>query len=594
MAKIPERIGPYKVSSSLGRGGTSQVYRAVHPTLKKTVVLKKLTLRRGTTLQERFKREAELMMALQHPNIVRVFDCFKEGRSWVIVQEYVEGLNLAQLIHLKEKLPATTAAWILYQCARALHYVHRQGIIHRDIKPSNIFISKDGEVKLGDFGIAARVDDSQGLTQEGAALGTPAYMPPEQVLDPANVDKRADVFALGMSFFEALTGSGFQRNLRTLATLMLSFNGRTIEKALRKRAWLRYQSLRLMKLRLRLACPGTPGKNREALKLSMAQGRGRVTEVQSRTLSIKPATSILLFLLLVSLPPVGIYSLKEWISPRRFGLMQLQLVLPENSPSWLQESPSASLYKQQGEQLLRPRNIPLRLNREGTLLQSRRRYFAPGYYRLELRYMEGLEWISFYLPHRLEQKNSEEPLLLIKSLMEEVEPVPLALDVQVRDGLNGQNLNAVSTVEIWTDQEHWEPLSTLRSSLLTDRSYSLRIHTPGYQDFYQTQYFSVRQRHALLKIAMVPKPSLLYLEGPADGVGLRIDGESRYLSLEEVPVWKTLRFDGEPLRLKPSSYLLEFRYRGETFPLEVALQPGQTRWIKWSTLGETFDIQLGE
>jgi len=595
MAKIPDSIGPYKVSSSLGRGGTSQVYRAVHPELKKTVVLKKLTLRKGTTVQERFKREAEIMMSLQHPNIVRVFDIFKEGRSWVIVQEYVEGLNLSQLIHLKGNIPSKTAAWICYQSARALHYVHRQGIIHRDIKPSNIFISKEGKVKLGDFGIAAKVDDSQGLTMEGASLGTPAYMPPEQVLDPARVDRRADVYALGISFFEAMTGRSFQRSLKVILPLITAFNGRTIERATRKRPWLRYQNLGLMKLRLHLGAPGGRIRNRNRLTALMAsRGTGKAEKAVSTANLQRFLFSLLLFLSLAAVPLLGTFAFKEWIFPSRYGRVRLQIQVPSDSPDWLVESPRARIFRQSDETLGIGRPFRLIRRKGADMLSSRTRYLPSGYYRVRLEYLDGLEWISFYLPNRNQQKASEESALVLNTRLEPVEDFPLDLSLRVEDCLTGETLMDQARIDIGTGEDRWASLASIQNELRTDRQYRIRVTHPGYQPFIHSQYFSVQQRHAVITAALVPEPGLLYLEGTADGVSMKINGGTRYLNLEQVPRWKRLRFDGEPLYLQQGNYQLVFQYAGEEYPVSLLLQSGQARWIRWETSDQGLELLVGD
>ncbi|MDR2901070.1 MAG: serine/threonine protein kinase [Treponema sp.] len=208
MEELPEKIGKYKVHSLIARGGMGAVYKAVHPTLKREVVIKKLTLRGNASVRERFKREAKILLDLKNDHIVHMFDYFTEGSSHYIVLEFVDGMSLDVLLKKKSHFSNEMALLILHDACLGLKYAHDHGIVHRDIKPGNILISKKGAIKLADFGIAASGDEEESaLTQAGMALGTPAYMPPEQFSDSKTVDKRADIYALGIMLYEMVTGA---------------------------------------------------------------------------------------------------------------------------------------------------------------------------------------------------------------------------------------------------------------------------------------------------------------------------------------------------------------------------------------------------
>jgi len=202
------KVGKYTIDELIARGGMGAVYRAKHPTLKRNVILKQLTLRGGGGFIERFKREASLMIDLRDERIVTVYDHFREGSSYYIVMEYVEGTSLDRLLAERGRLSNEAALLVFTEVCRGLKHAHDRGVIHRDIKPGNILISNRGEVKLTDFGIATSKEaGEEGLTQTGMTLGTPSYMSPEQISEAKKVDKRADIYSLGVMLYEMLTGT---------------------------------------------------------------------------------------------------------------------------------------------------------------------------------------------------------------------------------------------------------------------------------------------------------------------------------------------------------------------------------------------------
>ena len=206
-SEIPEMIGKYKVQGIIAKGGMGVVYKAIHPSLKRYVVIKKMTARNKSGNAERFKKEAQILLDLQSPYIVHLFDYFTEGGYRYMVEELVDGYALDKLVNRQCALPVPLAMLIMQDSCFALKYAHSKEIVHRDIKPGNILISKRGEIKLADFGIASDSQEEDTLTQSGVALGTPAYMPPEQFENSATVDSRADIYALGIMLYEMITGT---------------------------------------------------------------------------------------------------------------------------------------------------------------------------------------------------------------------------------------------------------------------------------------------------------------------------------------------------------------------------------------------------
>jgi len=201
-----ERIGNCRIVEEVASGGMAVVYRAVQDHLGRTVAIKALKTSAAAEQQTvvRFEREAQSLANLQHENIIHVYDYYEERGALFIVMEYVEGIDLYDLLDRCGRLPYDVAAIIAMQVARALDYVHYRGIVHRDIKPANVMISRQGGVKLMDFGIA-RDQNFGDLTEAGTGIGTPAYMSPEQILGD-KLDARSDIFSLGILLYQMVTG----------------------------------------------------------------------------------------------------------------------------------------------------------------------------------------------------------------------------------------------------------------------------------------------------------------------------------------------------------------------------------------------------
>jgi tRNA A-37 threonylcarbamoyl transferase component Bud32 len=199
-------VGPYKILAEIGSGGMAVVYKATQPALDRLVAIKELRKEfvHDRQIATRFEREATSLATLQHGNIVHVYDFIKAKDAAFIVMEFVDGIDLFDVLAHTERLPPDIAALIALAVAEGLEYAHYRGIVHRDIKPSNVLLSRRGEVKIMDFGIARDPGKSE-LTQVGLAVGTPAYMAPEQIRGD-KIDPRTDVFALGIVLYEMLAG----------------------------------------------------------------------------------------------------------------------------------------------------------------------------------------------------------------------------------------------------------------------------------------------------------------------------------------------------------------------------------------------------
>lgn len=296
-----QQIGRYEILEEIGRGAMGVVFKGHDPLISRLVAVKTITagVAENPALLERFYREARSAGGLQHPNIVTIYELAESGGAPFIAMEYLEGESLEKIIARKPALPLATRLGYVLQTCRALDYAHRRGVIHRDVKPANIVVTRDGVVKVVDFGIARLASASQ--TQTGTLLGTLAYMSPEQ-LRGQNAAARADTWALGVVLYELLA---YQRPFRgeNHGALLMSILQkepmpirevvpqcpvaleRVVLKALRKNEKERYQSMEELL------------KDLESCNASLTQAASQAaapTEVLSRTAlsSSAPASAV--------------------------------------------------------------------------------------------------------------------------------------------------------------------------------------------------------------------------------------------------------------------------------------------------------------
>src|ERR1700749_3653181 len=204
--------GRYELDGGVGRGGMAEVYRARDIRLDRIVAVKTLRedLARDQTFQARFRREAQSAASLNHPSIVAVYDTGEDNHGSApvpyIVMEYVDGRTVRDLMRPDRRLLPELALEITDGVLRALDYSHRNGIVHRDIKPANVMVTRNGDIKVMDFGIARAVSDAQAtMTQTAQVIGTAQYLSPEQARGE-RVDARSDLYSTGCLMYELLTG----------------------------------------------------------------------------------------------------------------------------------------------------------------------------------------------------------------------------------------------------------------------------------------------------------------------------------------------------------------------------------------------------
>src|SRR3989339_230672 len=203
---IGKTISHYHILEELGRGGMGVVYKAQDTKLDRLVAIKFLTTHSSNDEENnaRFLQEAKAAASLNHPNILSIYEIDKDDKNQFIVMEFIEGDVLRSLLKSVQNISLDRAIDFVTQTAKGLKVAHDKNIIHRDIKSENLMVTKDGQVKIMDFGIA-KLKGSSGLTKTGMSVGTISYMSPEQV-QGVGVDQRSDIWSLGVVFYELLTG----------------------------------------------------------------------------------------------------------------------------------------------------------------------------------------------------------------------------------------------------------------------------------------------------------------------------------------------------------------------------------------------------
>ena len=518
--QTPEYIGKYRIMGLVAKGGMGAVYKAVHPSLKRLVILKKLTMRRNPTVRERFKREAQILLDLQSPYIVHLHDYFIEENSHYIVEEFVDGMALSDVIEKQVALGTELSLLVFLDACYALKYAHAKGIVHRDIKPANILISRRAEVKLADFGIAssekgddlhdkdatvdaksaAKKDDS--LTQTGVTLGTPAYMSPEQISDSRSVDKRADIYSMGVMLYEMMTGTKPFGSTLSAENLEKIKKGKYIDprkidksiprsickmirKMLKANPDRRYQSVDPI---IQIVKEYLSRFDTHAIRLSLAQCVLTKRQFAIPVFPQKKQTFRNLMLIvmgIVFLAAGGWYLwtqgffhatiLSHWFTP-----VKITMELPATASVNSDLPARAFFFVDDGKdipEVANSRRIFTEEKEKSTekvkRYVSKKVYVKPGAYRMKVAAGPYVVWHSFVA------KDDEVAINL-----DELKNVRRGLKILAEsyDVANGEKLTARSEFSILVKNK-WIPLeAVLPSELVTGSIWKIRVHADGYKD----------------------------------------------------------------------------------------------------------------
>jgi serine/threonine protein kinase len=207
-AAVLQVLGNYDLLEKIAEGGMGAIYRGRHRDSGQVVAIKIMPahMAANPVLLSRFEQEFRAASRLDHPNIVRAIDYNDSGTTPYLVMEFVDGESLGAKIEREGRLPEAEAIRIIAQVAQGLHRAHKQGLIHRDVKPDNILLTQDGVAKLADLGLVKEAESDLNLTKTGRGLGTPHFMAPEQFRNAKNADIRCDIYSLGATLYQMVTG----------------------------------------------------------------------------------------------------------------------------------------------------------------------------------------------------------------------------------------------------------------------------------------------------------------------------------------------------------------------------------------------------
>lgn len=581
MAKLPAKIGKYKVVEQIASGGMGAVYKAEHPTLSRYVIIKKLTLRGDASMRERFKREAQIMMDFTSDYIVNVYDHFREGSSYYIVLEYVDGPSLETLLRKERYLPEHVALRIFRSSCRALQYAHERGVVHRDIKPGNILISTDGHVKLVDFGIASihGGESEDSLTREGMTLGTPSYMPPEQYADSRSVDKRADIYAMGVMLYEMTTGKKpFPNSLSAEAIRKIQqgkytkprkhnpkispSTQRLIKRCMRVKPERRFQSMKAILDRLDKAVDRRTRVSDVQIVGDFLQGkRAPAKSVSPR----KRLTAALVgFLVLILAGAAGYGYLEgyhyEYLYPEEYGALEVQVRLPKAGKTAEELYVDARVFLDDNDTIpsvedakLRFRHVAEQETENTALFRSQKLYLPTDTYRLKIMAEQDLVWQSFLLRPRSAQQRRAATVEARRVTVEAGPPpeLPLALRLSATNRATGEPLAVPFSVDINRNGGWMELTPEIRGELTTGAVHRFRFRAEGFFDEEYALLVEPYQSDLVVSADLTPYPAAVQITGAESGTSLRVDGGERYLrggrrvALEAVP-----QPDGEPVELR--------------------------------------------
>ncbi len=590
MTKKTQKIGKYEILSKIAVGGMGVVYKAKHPTLDRFVLLKKLTLRGSSSFVERFKREARIMMDFKHDHIVHVYDHFKEGSSYYIAEEFVDGLSLDNLIKKERYLSNEAAMLIFYEACKALKYAHDKNVIHRDIKPANILISRQGEVKLVDFGIATSKEDSEeGLTREGMTLGTPSYIAPEQIQDSKNVDKRADIYSLGVMLYEMLTGKTPFPGTFTAEVIALIHKGKyksphklnprispvlrkIIKKSMKAGRNRRYRDLKgIIKILAKRIKKKDPASIRHAVK-RVLQGK-EIKDIYRKKISwLKILVETVLVLCLLGGASFYIYQqgyYYEYLKANNYGALIISARIKNSYKNPEDIFIHGILYRDKTDDLIRLEDLNLNFGenkqkRDDTYfyLESRKVYLESGKYRLKINIEGELFWESFFLnPREVQKRNIESASarLLGFNLMPAAH-LPLRIDYTVYNIDTREDITK-GTAFYLLRKNKWVRWSNITAGeVRTGNVHQFKFEKDGFYPQHYNLIIEPYQNNLHLKANLVPYPGTLVISSNTEGLKALLNNSEYYFSAggkdRTYSKLEPLGSDPWEISLPPGEYLL--------------------------------------